>query len=249
MQALQHDHDSPHPDKCQFCHSPIKSQPPSEEEIAARQNEIARIQALRNGALKDLEVINVQKAENARTLKEAEQHHEQYPNQLKQELTPALDTLTTKIDQLAGAEQEHAELKQLQDLQRRFDDALEGKDEPKPRADKFKPKDAFGHDFYYGMTKNIQEILNAANFPNADRAQFDKEHFDITIAGYTKHEEQGKGYSAYLNTVVILAFHQYINRRSQHAPGSRAATTLNTPSRNSFGYAVGITTSSQASKN
>lgn len=31
--------------------------------------------------------------------------------------------------------------------------------------------------------------------------------------------EQGKGYCAFFNTVVVLAFHAFMNRRSPHAPG------------------------------
>lgn len=219
VQALQHDHDTPHPDTCQFCHSPIEYQPPSKEEIRSRMAEMTRIQALRAGAQDDLDTIVARKEENDRVLINATQLHSQNMKELKQKVTPALHTLETKIHQLSGAEQTRAELKQLQIIHRRFDDVLEGKDEPRPRADKFKPREAFHHDFYFGMTKNIQAILKCANFPNAEKAQFDKEHFDITIAGYTKQEEQGKGYSAYLNTVVILAFHQYMNRRSAHAPG------------------------------
>ncbi|MBT1175070.1 hypothetical protein JS530_06065 [Bifidobacterium sp. LC6] len=51
----------------------------------------------------------------------------------------------------------------------------------------------------------------------AREADFDRQTFDITIDGYSKAAEQGKGYCALLNTVLLLAFHDYLNRRSSHA--------------------------------
>lgn len=40
------------------------------------------------------------------------------------------------------------------------------------------------------------------------------------VAGYPKKDEQGKGYSSYFNTVLMLAFHRYLRERgSPHYPG------------------------------
>lgn len=66
----------------------------------------------------------------------------------------------------------------------------------------------------------MTDILQTAHFVGADRASFNKDTVDIEVAGYSKKDEQGKGYSAYFNTVLILAFHRYLReRRSPHYPG------------------------------
>lgn len=73
-------------------------------------------------------------------------------------------------------------------------------------------------DFYYSMTRSTQHILAEANFPGAPAA-VGRHVFDVEIEGYAKADEQGKGYCAFFNTVVALAFHAFMNRRSPHAPG------------------------------
>lgn len=64
----------------------------------------------------------------------------------------------------------------------------------------------------------MQDILARAHFPGAQRTAFGRQVFDIEIAGYAKAEEQGKCYCALFNTVVVLAFHAFMNHRSPHAP-------------------------------
>ncbi|MEZ2122367.1 hypothetical protein [Corynebacterium sp. CCM 9203] len=70
------------------------------------------------------------------------------------------------------------------------------------------------------MRKIMTDILQTAHFMGMDRVFFDKDTVDIEVAGYPKKDEQGKGYSAYFNTVLMLAFHRYLReRRSPHYPG------------------------------
>ena len=69
------------------------------------------------------------------------------------------------------------------------------------------------------MGATIRGILKDSGFSGTDNVGFSRETFDIEIGGYSKAEEQGKGYCAFFNTVMMLAFHDYLNRRSVHAPG------------------------------
>ena len=88
---------------------------------------------------------------------------------------------------------------------------------PTEAMDKVRPMDLFEPDLFYSMRRNMQEILGEANFPGSQTVDFDSQSLDIKVAGYSKAEEQGKGYSAYLNTVLMLAFHEYLNKRSLHS--------------------------------
>ncbi|AHI22121.1 ATP-binding protein [Corynebacterium vitaeruminis] len=220
VQGMRHDRTHPHPDTCQFCHSRIETPPPTDEDIAAFEVEIARIQRLKQEATDDLDPLRQIAAELAADLRRNKQAHDQLLNQLTGSLDPATRAIQTQIDQLAAAQRIKAEYEQLAELERRFQKTLDGDDETSdPDAEKFKPREYFDGDFYYSMTRSVQDILEQAHFPGAQSASFDRQVFDIKIAGYAKAEEQGKGYCAFFNTVVVLAFHAFMNRRSPHAPG------------------------------
>ena len=55
LQGMRHDQTHPHPDTCQFCHSTIATPSPTDEDIAAFETEIARIQRLKEEATDDLD--------------------------------------------------------------------------------------------------------------------------------------------------------------------------------------------------
>ena len=59
------------------------------------------------------------------------------------------------------------------------------------------------------MGATIRGILKDSGFSGTDNVGFSRETFDIEIGGYSKAEEQGKGYCAFFNTVMMLAFHDY----------------------------------------
>lgn len=220
LQGMRHDRIHPHPDTCQFCHSRIETSPPTDEDIAAFEVEIARIQRLKQEATDDLDALRQIAAELAADLDRKKQAHDQLLTQLTGSLDPATRAIQTQIDQIAAAQRIKAEQEQLAEIERRFQKTLDGDDEATdPDAEKFKPREYFDGDFYYSMTKSMQDILEQAHFPGAQSAAFNRQVFDIEIAGYAKADEQGKGYCAFFNTIVVLAFHAFMNRRSPHAPG------------------------------
>ncbi|WP_058234009.1 hypothetical protein [Devriesea agamarum] len=109
---------------------------------------------------------------------------------------------------------------QLVEQQRLFESDLDAMEDPPETTEKFKPLEIFEPDFFYSMRRIMSEILHEAHFVGADRVSFDKATVDIEVAGYPKKDEQGKGYSAFFNTVLLLAFHRYLReRRSPHYPG------------------------------
>lgn len=219
LQSLRHDHETPQSDTCQFCHSKIDAPELSPQTIAAHKQEIARIQTLRAGALADLHALTDSYDEATADLSAEHQRHLINMSKLKRELEPAADIIQTRLDQLAAVEKVRAEQSELIKLKARFDRELEGVDDPPDKEEKFKPRELFHREFYLGIESTIREILKSAHFEGAGLADFNRQIFDIDIDGYSKADEQGKGYSAFLNTVLMLAFHDFLNNRSPHAPG------------------------------
>lgn len=219
LQSLRHDHETPQPDTCQFCHSKIDAPEVSAQTIEAHEQEIARIQALRAGALADLHTLTDSYDETTADLSAENQRHLINMSKLKRELEPATEAIQTRLNQLATFEKVQAEHTELIKLKARFDKELEGTDDPPDKEEKFKPRERFHREFYLGIEGTIRTILNHSHFEGADLADFNRQTFDIDIDGYSKVDEQGKGYSAFFNTVLMLAFHEYLNSQSPHAPG------------------------------
>ncbi|WP_195224886.1 AAA family ATPase [Schaalia turicensis] len=220
LQGMRHDQAHPHPDTCQFCHSTIDAKPPTNQEITAFETEIARIRRLRKEVSDDLDHLVKRIINLTEEVSRNKREHNQLMTQLKRDLNPATRSIKEQVKRLSAAQSIKAEQKQLYKLVRRFERTLDGVDETETAGlEKFKPREHFDGDFYYSMTRSIQHILAKANFPGAQAAAFDRQAFDVEIAGYAKADEQGKGYCAFFNTVVALAFHTFMNRRSPHAPG------------------------------
>lgn len=138
-------------------------------------------------------------------------------DELKHEIQPEVKTTQERLDNLAAAARISAEQTELLAMRNHYLAALDEKDQDHPDFGKYKPRNWFHEDFYYSMRSKLQDILYLIHMPNAGKADFDRQTFDIAIDGYSKAAEQGKGCCALLNTVLLLAFHDYLNRRSSHA--------------------------------
>ncbi|ETJ34289.1 hypothetical protein Q604_UNBC11285G0001, partial [human gut metagenome] len=72
--------------------------------------------------------------------------------------------------------------------------------------------------FWQYMTKNIQSILSECAFDKASFSRFDRKEFDIMLMNEKKTSRYGKGFIAYLNTVVVLALRKIFSQQAQYKP-------------------------------
>lgn len=92
----------------------------------------------------------------------------------------------------------------------------ESEDLDKP---KFKPKEHFPVDFNTRIDEIAYSILVDCKYENLNTAHFNMGTFDLEINGYAKEDSHGKGYWAFINTVVGLTFRQYLHEDAVHKPG------------------------------
>jgi hypothetical protein len=64
-----------------------------------------------------------------------------------------------------------------------------------------------------------KEILEECNYENLTSARFNLSDFDIEVNGGKKSTTHGKGYCAFLNTVVVLMFRKYFATKAMFTPG------------------------------
>lgn len=85
-------------------------------------------------------------------------------------------------------------------------------------AKKFHPKDWFSDDFYAVMSRYAREILRECGFRNLTSARFSRETMDVEVNGEPKGKSNGKGYRAYLNTVMALMLNNYLFEHAVYNP-------------------------------
>ena len=80
----------------------------------------------------------------------------------------------------------------------------------------FIAKDFF-QDLNDDFEKCLNEILEKCNFDGYSSARFDVKSFD-TIINNRKKETEGKGFKAYINTIVALCLMKYLNTYGKFSP-------------------------------
>ena len=83
----------------------------------------------------------------------------------------------------------------------------------------YHPKEYFDEAFLSAMDTLAKTILNECNYENLTSARFNLSDFDIEVNGGKKSTNHGKGYCAFLNTVVVLMFRKYFATKAKYNPG------------------------------
>lgn len=218
-EELTHRLEHPVATVCGFCSHEVPPQQIDPEDVEKIDEEIRQIRSLHAGVYSSLETVKADYALAADQNREVEEQRAANAAAIQKTLSPEISRIQNVIEDLQAAQKMQEKLASLQSQKEMFARALEDLQQPTEAMDKFRPMDLFEPDFFYSMRRNMQEILGEANFPGSQTVDFDRQSLDIKIAGYSKAEEQGKGYSAYLNTVLMLAFHEYLNKRSPHSIG------------------------------
>lgn len=85
-------------------------------------------------------------------------------------------------------------------------------------AIEFKIKNYFYNDIITTLDIYLNKILEACKFDDYSSAYLDSSSFDIIING-TPKDIYGKGYRAYLNTVLAISLMEYLTDKGKYAPG------------------------------
>lgn len=205
---------------CAFCGNHYNADIDDHVDALALSQAHERIVQLSQGAHRNQEQLHQVLGELRNRRANLQQQRAFLHDQLTQQIEPARFQLKQTLSDLKAAQEAQVLHEQLLEQRERLEADLDEMETPAEAAEKFKPLDLFEPNFFYSMRKIITEILRTAHFVGADRVSFDKVTMDIEVAGYPKKDEQGKGYSAYFNTVLMLAFYRYLReRRSPHYPG------------------------------
>lgn len=205
--------------KCPYCdHEISRKKLPSFR--AGSEGEERRIRQQIKGLLETLDGVAEDRAELESQLAVLREEYEKNQKLIKEELNPR----KTEIEHLIENYQEEIDMRSQYKVYRQMRHDIikelehyivDDTNEP----DDYKPKDFFEADFCKAMNEYAKAILTETNYPHFVDAHFDLPSFDLIINGGTKVDDHGKGYCAFINSVLALMFRKYLVEYGTYTPG------------------------------
>lgn len=204
--------------KCPFCEGNIR---PTERKsyIEASRTELNRIITQLHGLSESEKDIVVFLDEVREKISHLENQRSEIQELIETELTPHSNKLKEGIQQYRSYIQLQQELTVLQDISQEWINELQKQENESSSETKFKPKEHFPVDFNTRINEIANSILIDCKYENLNTAHFNMGTFDLEINGYVKEDSHGKGYWAFINTVVGLTFRQYLQEDAVYKPG------------------------------
>jgi len=82
---------------------------------------------------------------------------------------------------------------------------------------KYDAEEHFDKSFFADITEKLDEALRLSNYPDYLSARLAAKKFDIVVNGQEKASE-GKGFRAFLNTVLAFSLMKYLSEKAVYAP-------------------------------
>ena len=129
---------------------------------------------------------------------------------------PKMRNLQSLILQMRQKLELESKLAAIQQIATTLGSDLENADKDEKQDNEFKPRDYFDDSFFNQMSLLMETVLKQS-YPGYLTSSFDKERFDIEINSKPKRNE-GKGYRAFLNTLVSLDLRKYMLKNAKFSP-------------------------------
>jgi len=205
--------------KCPFCNASIRP--------TQRKSYIEASRAELNRIIKQLQGLNESENDIVSTLNEVQEkinyletRRADIEKWIETELTPQADKLREGIQQYHTYTQLQQESTILHNVSQDWISELQKQEKNADLdKDKFKPKEHYPVDFNSRIDKIAFSILTDCKYENLNTAHFNMGTFDLEINGFTKEDSHGKGYWAFINTVLGLTFRRYLQESAVYKPG------------------------------
>lgn len=202
---------------CPFCESELQKKY-EESYIETARAEVERIIAQLSGLEESSNEVQRQIVELEDEIKNLQKEKQELDDLIKLNLEPKANRLKESIKN----NQKYIELKNELEVIKRLSDSwvtdLRDIEQEEDTETKYKPLEHFDKGFWDKMDSLLLEILEACKYTPLVSARFGKSSFDIEVNGSKKADNHGKGYRAFLNTIVVLAFRKYMSMEAIYKP-------------------------------
>lgn len=203
---------------CPFCNGTIQPQH-RKSYIEASKAELTRIIAQLQGLAESENDVTTELNEVRNKIKDLEEHRAEIDTLIEKELTPHADALKAGIRQYRSYVQLKQEISVLHTISQDWNAELQKQDAEPEDKSKFKPKEHFPEGFNTRMDEIAYDILEKCQYEGLNTAHFNMGTFDLQVNGLPKEDSHGKGYWAFINTVLGLTFREYLQETATYKPG------------------------------
>lgn len=121
-----------------------------------------------------------------------------------------------------------AEYKRIQELRKKLEsisymsvdlgvDAYQKENEEDEKAAKFDVKDAFNKEIWKALSDQINTMIKTCQYTGTPESYLSIDTADVVVGGRHK-KTQGKGYRAFLNTLMLFNLMKYLESSGKYAP-------------------------------
>lgn len=204
-----------HIDKCPFCANDIPEQKhrsykkSAEHEVLLLRQQLEDLLRAKAELEKEIDSVSLDKSNLSAELKALSQN-------LSEVLQPTFSKLKNLLDQYQKALNLKNEIEFIEETARTLNadvQEAEQKDEPT----KYDAVNQFDNTFFSDISTEIDNALRICNYPGYLSSRLTTKKLDVVVNGQEKASE-GKGFRAYLNTVVAFSLMKYLSANAKFAP-------------------------------
>lgn len=203
---------------CPFCEGviPVKDK---KSYIKSAQAELHRITNQMNGLVETEKELTAEKEGISSQLAELETQRDDIERIIQEELQPQADNLKKMHEDYRVYIQIQHELSVIADFATSWESDLRELPSDEESESEYHPKELFDNEFQEKIDKLLKDALSECSFPNLTTARLNLSSFDVEINGRKKQNFNGQGYTSFLNSIIAMAFRQYLSENAVYDPG------------------------------
>ncbi len=212
-----HSEDIPKLDHCPFCNGEL---PKGKEEscMAAAVAEVTKIEA----QIRDLRSVQESIAEEMRELASARsalvEQRRQIDTRIRAELRPQISDLRSHLADYTLALNQYKAKELIESFSDVLVSELKVTEEEESLVVNVNVPQKFNDVFKDKLNTILRNLLGDCNYQNFTGARFDSNDYDVVVNGHLK-KSQGKGFRAFLNTILAIAVQNCLAEYDKYQPG------------------------------
>lgn len=215
LESQPHIHENKIETSCPFCDSKIESNI-SLKNMDCIYTELKNIEIKSHDLNETLKFLNDKDLKLSNEINANSAKISENSKHINEIINPSLENLLKTINEYKTFFSLQAEKETLNKLSLNWNSDLNELDDKNIEKNTYKPLERFPNNFFSEMSDILRNLLEMCSFPNLSSARFDKFTFDADINGKSK-ASQGKGYRAFLNSIVALCMLDYLYRNAVYS--------------------------------
>ena len=205
-------------EKCPFCDGDIQdTEHPNY--IEASRSELTRIISQLEGLAQVEHDVKSRKVEIEGRIISLNNEKTDIDSLIDEELKPKEHELAEVLTAYRAVTMLQGELQFIERFADERTQTLRDKEKPEESKVEYRPKEHLDSNFRKGIDEYLKDIFTKCCFENLLTVHFDIDNqFDVSINGYNKATNHGKGFRAFANTLLALTIRKYLIDKGAYSP-------------------------------